>query len=111
MKQCLWVRRAQEEAAQLGCGWAPPHASVGASRGPCGCGSWKAQVGEGAIRLLWSRRFVACAGTVALGSVLSLLSLRGDTQGVLDWIHFICLLAVCIRGAQALMCTLGPEWA
>lgn len=49
-----------------------------------------------AIRLLWLGWFVDCAGTVALGSVFALLSLRGDTQGVLDWVHFICLLALCI---------------
>lgn len=31
-----------------------------------------------AVRLVWFGRFVGCAGTMALWSVLALLSLRGD---------------------------------
>lgn len=48
-----------------------------------------------ASRPVWFRRSVGCTGTMALQSVLALLSLRGDTQGGLSCVHSIRFLALC----------------
>lgn len=47
-----------------------------------------------ASRPAWFRRSVGCAGTMALWSVLALLSLRGDPQGGLARVHSIRFLAL-----------------